>query len=134
MKLDLKLTFPAKCYRYVASPSDRYISYTVLLFEPRMSHPALRVTALTRIVSTNVLYLQPSHPQTFVAFNVARPQRTLSVRHVAPSPPGACAGGAMLRATGIDFENKIFIFIRDEFCVNEAREINRGFCESCSRT
>ena len=106
---------------------------TVLLFEPRMIRSALQVTALTRIVSTNVLYLQPAHPQTYVAFNVARPQRTLSVRHVAPSPPGACAGGAMLRATGIDYENKIFIFICDEFCVNEAREINRGFYASSSR-
>ena len=109
------------------------MSDTVLLFEPRMSHSALRVTALTRIVSTELLYLQPSHSQNYVAFNVARPQRTLSVRHVAPSPPGACAGGAMLRATGIDYENKIFIFICDKFCVNDAREINRDFYESCSR-
>ena len=106
MELDQKLTFQTKEYQYVASPLDADISDTVLLFEPRMSHPALRVTALTRIVSTKVLYLQPSHPQTYVAFNVARPQRTLSVRHVAPSPPGACAGEAMLCTPGIDYEIK----------------------------
>ena len=44
MKLDQKLTFQTKEYQYVASPLDVDISDTVLLFEPRMSHPALRVT------------------------------------------------------------------------------------------
>ena len=43
MKLDQKLTFSTKNYQYVASPSDANISDTVLLFEPRMRHPALRV-------------------------------------------------------------------------------------------
>ena len=43
MELDQKLTFQTKEYQYVASPLDADISDTVLLFEPRMSHPALRV-------------------------------------------------------------------------------------------
>ena len=46
MELDQKLTFQTKIYQYVASPLDADISDTVLLFEPRMSHPALRVTRM----------------------------------------------------------------------------------------
>ena len=46
MELDQKSIFQTKISQYVASPLDADISDTVLLFEPRMSHPALRVTRM----------------------------------------------------------------------------------------
>ena len=45
MKLNEFFTFSRKIYQYVAKVRDQNIPDTVLLFEPRMSHPALRVTA-----------------------------------------------------------------------------------------
>ena len=53
MELDQKLTFQTKEYQYVASPLDADISDTVLLFEPRMRHPALRVTAIIFYLEIN---------------------------------------------------------------------------------
>ena len=54
MELDQKLTFSTKNYQYVASPPDVYFSDTVLLFEPRMRHPALRVTVTKNLFKINV--------------------------------------------------------------------------------
>ena len=53
MELDQKFTFQTKAYQYVASPPDADISDTVLLFEPRMRHPALRVTPLKKLFKIN---------------------------------------------------------------------------------
>ena len=48
MELDQKFNFLTKCYKYVADPPDQDFPNFVLLFEPRMSHPALRVTTYVR--------------------------------------------------------------------------------------
>ena len=53
MELLQKLTFLPKIYQFVASPPDRVDPYSVLLFEPRMNHPALRVTAMKKLSKTN---------------------------------------------------------------------------------
>ena len=44
MEQSQKLTFWSKSYQNVASPPDEDFPDTVLLFEPRISYPALRVT------------------------------------------------------------------------------------------
>ena len=46
MELNEFFTFSRKISQYVAKVRDQNIPDTVLLFEPRMSHPALRVTAM----------------------------------------------------------------------------------------
>ena len=43
MELDQKCNFLIKNSKNVADPPDEDFPNTVLLFEPRMSHPALRV-------------------------------------------------------------------------------------------
>ena len=48
MEQSQKLTFPTKVHQYVASLSNEYFPDTVLLFELRMRHPALRVTAIRK--------------------------------------------------------------------------------------
>ena len=63
MELDQKLTFSTKKYQYVASPPEAHIPDTVLLFEPRMRHPALRVTswsACSGAARTSLLQLSPT--------------------------------------------------------------------------
>ena len=45
MELSQKFTFSTKKYQYVASRPGADFPDTVLLFEPRIRHPALRVTA-----------------------------------------------------------------------------------------
>ena len=53
MELTQKLTFSTKFYQYVASLPDADIPDTVLLFEPRMNHPALRVTRINFFFEIN---------------------------------------------------------------------------------
>ena len=48
MEQSQKFNFLTKLYRFVASLPDRYFPDTVLLFKPRMRHPALRVTAIRK--------------------------------------------------------------------------------------
>ena len=46
MELSQKFTFSTKKYRYVANRPEADFPDTVLLFEPRISYPALRVTKI----------------------------------------------------------------------------------------
>ena len=56
MEQSQKLTFPLKKYHFVASLPDRFVPNTVLLFEPRICHPALRVTTITNLLEINRFY------------------------------------------------------------------------------
>ena len=56
MEQSQKLTFRSKNSQNVASPPDQDFPDTVLLFEPRISHPALRVTLTKK-------YLKLSQPR-----------------------------------------------------------------------
>ena len=46
MELDQKSAFPSKSSKFVATLPDQDFPDTVLLFEARISHPALRVTRI----------------------------------------------------------------------------------------
>ena len=48
MEQSQKFNFLTKFYQYVASLPNEYFPDTVLLFELRMRHPALRVTAIRK--------------------------------------------------------------------------------------
>ena len=50
MELNQKLEFRPKSYKNVASPPDQDFPDTVLLFELRCAHPALRVTKNIKII------------------------------------------------------------------------------------
>ena len=56
MKLSQKLRFPRKKYYFVASPQDRFVSNSVLLFEPRICYLALRVTSIKNSFRINRFY------------------------------------------------------------------------------
>ena len=49
MEQNEKLTFLSKNPKNVASPPDQDFPDTVLLFEPRISNPALRVTLTKKL-------------------------------------------------------------------------------------
>ena len=49
MKLDQKFNFLTKVFQNVANPSDQDFLITVLLFEPRISYHALRVTSIKNL-------------------------------------------------------------------------------------
>ena len=60
MELDQKLAFLPKSSQNVASHPDQDFPDTVLLFEPRISYPALRVTRMKNYSKLNDFFrLQP---------------------------------------------------------------------------
>ena len=56
MELIQKLTFSRKKYHFVASLPDRFVPNSVLLFEPRICYPALRVTSIENLFQINRFY------------------------------------------------------------------------------
>ena len=60
MEQSQKLTFQSNCYKNVASPPDEDFPNTVLLFEPRICYPALRVTPNEIFIQNQAIFwLQP---------------------------------------------------------------------------
>ena len=53
MEQNQKLTFRSENSQNVASPPDQDFPDTVLLFEPRISYPALRVTKSKKLFKIN---------------------------------------------------------------------------------
>ena len=58
MELSQKLTFARKKYYFVASLPDRFVPNSVLLLEPRICYPALRVIAIKNLFKINGFYRQ----------------------------------------------------------------------------
>ena len=56
MELSQKLAFTPKKYYFVAGLRNRNIPNSVLLFEPRICYPALRVTSIQNLFKINQFY------------------------------------------------------------------------------